>query len=475
MKPALYLLLALTLAAPDLLAAPTALDSSFANAGRANYTAGAYYKSTVAHLYRPGGGSVVLLTYSDVDGSNNPVGPYTLGAYFYSDAGVYTVGANPATYLNFSRVAGATIDSQGRIIVVGSTGTGGAVDFRVVRLLSTGLPDNSFSGDGMVDIAFNLGGNNSDAANAVAVDDQDRIVVVGEVERAATGDFDFGTARLTTTGALDTSFNGSGKRVTHFDLAASMRFDNARAVAIDSAGRISIAGGAYDAARSVTRIALARLTDAGLADTSFCPDSCNYMDSYTAINNGRRVIFYGSATPALSDQVAAMAINQDGALLIAGTTPGSGETLGFIQRFDTSGNWVAETTTQGGAGGQMFIGGVHWRNPSISESDILLTGVSGPGAELFFAQRFDALLFAKANWGIVGPSSSVYIWSASGGFGDLGDDRPARSTIDSTGRVLVGGRFRASAPSNPYSATASRLTSTDAQPAAIDIFKNSFE
>lgn len=138
-------------------------------------------------------------------------------------------------YLNFSRVAGATIDSQGRIIVVGSTGTGGAVDFRVVRLLSTGLPDNSFSGDGMVDIAFNLGGNNSDAANAVAVDDQDRIVVVGEVERAATGDFDFGTARLTTTGALDTSFNGSGKRVTHFDLAASMRFDNARAVAIDSA------------------------------------------------------------------------------------------------------------------------------------------------------------------------------------------------------------------------------------------------
>ena len=68
------------------------------------------------------------------------------------------------------------------------------------------------------------------------------------------------------------------------------------------------------------------------------------------------------------------AINHDGALLLAGTTPGSGETLGFIQRFDTSGNWVAETTTQGGAGGQMFIGGVHWRNPSISESDILLTG-----------------------------------------------------------------------------------------------------
>lgn len=124
----------------------------------------------------------------------------------------------------------------------------------------------------------------------------------------------------------------------------------------------------------------------------------------------------------------------------------------------------------------MFIGGVHWRNPSISESDILLTGVSGPGAELFFAQRFDALLFAKANWGIVGAvQQRLHLVGQHGGFGDLGDDRPARSTIDSTGRVLVGGRFKANAASNPYSATASRLTSTDAQPAAIDIFQNSFE
>ncbi len=474
MKPALFFL-ALTLAAPDLLAAPTALDSNFANAGRANYTTGAYYKSTVAHLSRPGGGSVVLLTYSDVDAGNNPVGPYTLGAYFFNDAGVYTVGANPATYLNFSRVAGAAIDSQGRIIVVGSTGTGAAVDFRVVRLLSTGLPDNSFSGDGMVDIPFNLGGNNYDAANAVAVDNQDRIVVVGEVERTATGDYDFGSARLTTTGVLDTAFNGSGKRVTHFDLAASIPFDSARAVAIDSVGRITVAGGAYDAARSVTRIALARLTDAGLADSSFCPSSCNYMDSYTAINNGRRIIFYGNATPALSDQVAAIAINGDGVVLIAGTTPGSGETLGFIQRFDTAGNWVAETTTQGGAGGQMFIGGVHWRSPSISDSDIILTGTSGPNADLFFAQRFDALLFVKANWGFIGPSNSVFLWSASGAFGDVGDNRPARSALDSGGRVLVGGRFKTTSLTDPYSATASRLTNTDPQVVSIEIFKNGFD
>ncbi|MBK7043672.1 MAG: hypothetical protein IPH50_08240 [Rhodanobacteraceae bacterium] len=475
MKPAPFAL-ALTLIAANALAGPTALDASFATAGRANFTVGAYYKSTVAHLYRPGGGSVVLLAFSDVDGSNNPVGPYTLGYYPYSSAGAAQPGQAVPVYVQFARIADAVMDSMGRVVIVGSTSiSGSGSDFRIARLLPTGQPDTSFGGDGMVDIDFAAGGLNDDHANAVSIDDQDRVVVVGEVERAATGDFDFGSARLTSTGALDTTFNGTGRRITHFDLGPTIPFDSARAVAIDSAGRITLAGGAYDAARGVTRIALARLTGTGLADVSFCPTSCNYMDTYTAINNGRSVIFYGNATPALSDQVATIAINGDGVLLIAGTTPGSGETLGFIQRFDTSGNWVAETTTQGGAGGQMFIGGLHWTQSGSTNSDLILTGASGPSADLFFAQRFDAQLFAKANWGIVGPSNSVYIWSASGGFGDIGGNRPAQSTMDPDGRVLVGGRFRASAPSNPYSATASRLTSTDAQPAAIEIFKNSFE
>ena len=93
MKPAPFAL-ALTLIAANALAGPTALDASFATAGRANFTVGAYYKSTVAHLYRPGGGSVVLLAFSDVDGSNNPVGPYTLGYYPYSSAGA----AQPAPW-----------------------------------------------------------------------------------------------------------------------------------------------------------------------------------------------------------------------------------------------------------------------------------------------------------------------------------------------------------------------------------------
>jgi len=370
--------------------------------------------------------------------------------------------------VEFSRLGGAAIDSQGRIVVVGSTRvSGGDYDFRVVRLHPGGLPDNSFHNDGIADIAFNTGGNNGDYANAVAIDAQDRIVVVGQVQRAGAGDTDYGSARLLTNGILDNSFNGSGKRITHFDLAATTPIDAANAVVVGSNGLITIGGLALDGNLSVTRIGLVRLSDAGAPDVSFCPGSCTYMGTYSAINNGRRVIFYGNDVPAVSDSIEAMSINAAGELVTAGTTPGAGETLGYVQKFDASGNWVAEVATQGFGGGQVWIGGVHWTNPGSANSNVVLTGTSGPDEEFFFAQRFDAALFPSVNWGGLGASNSVYVWTASGNFGDPGNNRPGQSSIDSAGRVLVGGRFGIS---DPYSSTASRLTYN-----GRELFKNSFE
>lgn len=458
--------------------AATSLDASFAASGRYRLTSGNFYKGVLAHLPKSDGGSILVSNYHDVDGSGNQINDDAILLQHVASSGALgSAHSVLAATCHFARVGAAAIDSQGRIIVVGSTSaTFSQSDFRVARILPNGVLDTSFNGDGIAEIDFAGGGNNDDQAHAVAIDSQDRIVVVGQVERGATGDFDFGIARLTATGAPDASFGGGdGKVFTYFDLGPSLRFDAARAVVIGSNGLITVAGGAYDGTLGVNRIAIARLFDSGSLDANFCLSSCNYMDTYTTIHSGRRVIFYGTASPARSDQVASMAINADGALLIAGTTPGSGETLGFIQRFDPSGNWTHEVATQGGASGQTFIGGVHWTHDNTSNSDIILTGASGPNEEFFFAQRFDAFLFAKLDWGFIGPSNSVYLWTASGGFGDVGDNRPARSSLDANKRVLVGGRYKANLPTDPYSAVGARLTSTDAPPAGIDIFRNGFE
>lgn len=98
-------------------------------------------------------------------------------------------------------------DNIGNIVIVGATGDVGTnSDFIVMRLLSDGSVDNSFSGDGIAIFDFN---NGYDAAKAVAIDKNNRIIVAGIAEDS---NYDFGVAILDNNGNLDTSFNGQGYR-----------------------------------------------------------------------------------------------------------------------------------------------------------------------------------------------------------------------------------------------------------------------
>lgn len=166
----------------------TALDTTFAANGRANYTyAGANYFRTLAHLPRPGGGSVAIV-YFLFPPDTCQTGRICFGLYPFASSGSALPPLLVDPSLNVSTIGGAAIDSQGRIVLVGSRLQFGADrDFRVIRLLPNGSADTSFSSDGEVEIAFDRGGNNGDYAHAVAIDAQDRIVVVGQVQKQGSG------------------------------------------------------------------------------------------------------------------------------------------------------------------------------------------------------------------------------------------------------------------------------------------------
>ena len=118
-----------------------------------------------------------------------------------------------------------TLDSRGRILVTGSAlaPPGWKTDKAwVIRLLPNGSRDPEFGDDGEVDTTFGLpsvnGSGPSVNAAAIAVDAEDRPVVGGSFgERPGYCDFGRGpdpfVARLTATGALDTTFAGSGHAV----------------------------------------------------------------------------------------------------------------------------------------------------------------------------------------------------------------------------------------------------------------------
>ena len=73
------------------------------------------------------------------------------------------------------------IDSQNRAVVAGYSSNGSNSDFAVVRYTSAGVLDTTFGTGGKVTTAI---GTSYDWGQAVAVDSQDRVVVVGDSDNA---------------------------------------------------------------------------------------------------------------------------------------------------------------------------------------------------------------------------------------------------------------------------------------------------
>ena len=126
------------------------------------------------------------------------------------------------------------------------------------RATPDGSPTPGFGGGGFVttDIA-----GHGDAANAVAVQPDGKIVVAGFAEVNAI-DSDFALARYNADGTLDTSFSADGIVTT--DLGTES--DDARALAIQPDGKIVLAGDTDQG------IALARYPSDGKLDPTFDAD-----------------------------------------------------------------------------------------------------------------------------------------------------------------------------------------------------------
>lgn len=220
-----------------------------------------------------------------------------------------------------------------------------------------------------------------------------------------------------------------------FNLAATNPTDVATAVAVDGAGRILIGGTVRDFNLGILRMGLTRLTPAGAYDTSWCPGACNFND-YPALHSGRRTICFGLGNETRSHTLAHLAVKDDGSAVTVGRMRFGDVFLGFAQRFDTAGSWSAGIELDGGetaVGNSVTLGAVHGLDPAATLSDLIVTGASGVGEDLFFAQRLGDALVPRADWGSTGDSDSVFAFSATGGFtGDPGGvaDIPAMSSID---------------------------------------------
>jgi uncharacterized delta-60 repeat protein len=289
------------------------LDTSFGSGGKVLTDLGGTGDGAYALAIQKDG-KIVAAGFSNANGSGD-YDDFALARYnangsldrsFGSGGKVVTeIGA-------FSDAAYAVaIQGNGKIVAAGYTCCG-SFDFALARYNKNGSLDRSFGSGGKV--LTNFSGSFYGEAHAVAIQENGKIVAAGV--STATGYDDFALARYNANGSLDTSFGSGGKVVTNF---TGSSYDGARAVAIQSNGKIVAAG--FSNATGYYHnddFALARYNADGNLDTSF--------------GSGGKVLtdFSGSGS---FDWLSGVAIQNDGKIVAAGYSEASGSSDFALARY----------------------------------------------------------------------------------------------------------------------------------------------
>lgn len=191
------------------------------------------------------------------------------------DTGFGTSGIAPTGLTNAVSNGGLlmlspVIQPDGKILICSTQNTGGpsGSDFFVARFTADGILDTSFSFDGKQTIDFD-GGAGGDICTAIALQTDGKIVVAGITYTGQSQPGDFAIARLNSDGTLDTSTFGAGTGKTIVGFdLGGDNEDDAFSVAIQSDGKIVVAGSATTASNGKD-FAVVRLDTGGTRDPSF--------------------------------------------------------------------------------------------------------------------------------------------------------------------------------------------------------------
>jgi uncharacterized delta-60 repeat protein len=272
-------------------------------------------------------------------------------------------GGTVTTPIGSSTDAGnaAVIDLQGRIVVAGYALIGSDFDFAVARYNPNGTLDTSFNGTGKrtVDVA---GNGHDDFIKGIVLDSQGRIVAAGFAFNGTADDF--AVARFLPDGNIDTSFN-NGQGFIKTSLGSNAV---ANAVALDSQGRIILAG--YALVGSDDDFALIRYTSNGAVDTSFG-------------NNGHTT---SDLSGFQNDIGQAVAIDLYGNIVVAGQSVVSGHNEFSVARYTANGSLDMTFGTNGHTFVAIGFGNASGNGLAVDADDrVVVAGVAFNGTNTAFA------------------------------------------------------------------------------------------
>ncbi len=251
--------------------APGDLDTSFGNGGKVttDFNGGTDHGSSITI---DAAGNILVGGSADNESTGSD---FALARYTSDGQLDNSFGSSGKVTTDFNggadRGSSITIDSAGNILVGGSVGEIISPDFGLARYTNAGQLDSSFGIDGKVTTDFNGG---ADCGCSITIDAVGNILVGGSANNQSTGR-DFALARYTSDGQLDSSFGIGGKVTTDFSQVITDfngGNEQGNSITIDAAGNILVGGTAnlFDfGVDDDTDIALARYTSDGQLDTSF--------------------------------------------------------------------------------------------------------------------------------------------------------------------------------------------------------------
>lgn len=228
----------------------------------------------------------------------------------------YDAGFGPGGvgYVNFGQFAGFPVNAglsdmallpDGRIAVLGSYGSGGQPVLAVLQ--ANGAALDAWVGGGAGYFEFDFGGQTY--ASSLALQPDGKLVVGGSVNGDTNADFAALRWRADLS-APDPDFGTNGVQTIGFDLGgpAGSNADIAASVALDTSGRVLLAGYAYESlSPALAAAAFVRLLPNGQPDTDY------------GVNGDARVALYFSAV----NNVRCAQLDASGRLVFAGTAASS--------------------------------------------------------------------------------------------------------------------------------------------------------
>jgi uncharacterized delta-60 repeat protein len=299
-------------------------------------------------------------------------------------------------------VRGLAVQSDGKIVAVGYSLAGANDDFAVVRYNPDLTLDTSFQGTGKVVTPIGTG---NDRAEAVAIQPDGKIVVVGYAFMGTNNDI--ALARYNSNGSLDLGFDGDGKTTLNLGSSDDELFD----VAIQTDGKIVVVG---RTSNSNYDFLVARFDSSGALDPGFA-------------SGGIQTFSIGSFDEAAN----AVALQSDGKIVVAGTEFDPADNDVLVARFNTNGTF---DTTFAGVGWLTNgpLQNDHGNDVAIqSDGKIVIAGDSVVGADRDVAvMRLNTNGTGDTSFNLTG-----FVRTDLGSANDLGE----ALQIQSDGKILVAG------------------------------------